>query len=482
MQSVARSVHSIASIRSTQSKQSTKSKESTQSTHSITSSVSHLWGTSHASLDSLRSVPASISIQSHPLHQSLVTRASTYDMTVPRNDNNNKTTTAAATTIKRATIGRRGSLQVTTTSSILPTTNSIDNNSMESLLAATAPMVGLSDSWKEDLERHQLNYMTSLTDPGVFTAELLRKKEQQRRLRENEKQARIHIGAVPNQISLGDLLSITNTNIKPTTLSQICRNLLPNSGATLCELCLDSSNITDTHLQEIAMSLERNQYLTSLSLSNNHITSLGIVSLAKILRKSETTPLRNLILSSNNIGDRGVAALSAILHETELRTIDFTSVGAGDIGAKHLALALSVKRERKNKRPGERSQLPIFPVLSYGGNKLTPNGLLYFVSCIVQNKTICNLNLDGNVHLGDQAGAILADLLRCYSSLTLLSVQNIGLTRDGMAKLFTACDESETVRTLKVGSNKIDDLQQLAIDANKFQISQLSMIAMEESL
>ena len=396
-----------------------------------------------------------------------------------------------------------------------PSTRSPSTRSPSTRSTSTRPAVsrfpdseflGISDTWRDDLEQHQLHYMSSLDDPGVFTAELLRTKDKLRKEKEEEKQAMISSGVVPEKVTLGDLLSLANNPLTPVVLSQVCYNLLPTSGATMCELCLDNTSMNDQMLATIAKSLEFNECLTALSVARNMLTDKGVVSLAKVLRRSTSTALRSLGLSENPIGDRGVAALSAVLHETSLRAIDFTSVGAGDVGAKHLALALSVIRVRattavgvgvgvsgdvsgvaeteRERRPatGETRRLPIFPVLSYAGNKLTSNGLVYFASCIVQNKSICSLYLDGNTKLGDRAGAILSDLLRCFSSLSEVSVQNIGLTRDGLSKLLQACEESDTVRTLHVGSNEIDDLQQISIMTGKYKISHLRTMNSERAM
>ena len=328
------------------------------------------------------------------------------------------------------------------------------------------------DTWKDDLEQHQIQYMASLKDPGIFTAELLRQKDQLRLEKLQEKQAMMG-STVQIPIELGDLLSLDNVQMTPFILNQVCRNLHPHSGATLCELSLDQVNLQDTMVQNIATALETNTHLTHLSVARNDLTSQGIVSVAKALRKSTTTALRSLNVAHNDIGDRGVAALSAILHDTALQAIDFTAVGAGDIGAKHLALALSVKRKRKdNSRP----RLPIFPRLAYANNQLTPDGLLYFASCTAQNKSICCLCLDGNVNLGEPAASVLSDLLHCFTSLTEVSVQNIGLTRAGASTLLAACEGSDSVRTVHLGcNNEIDDLQQISILATAFQIGQLSI-------
>jgi hypothetical protein len=354
-----------------------------------------------------------------------------------------------------------------------------DEHSIEHLVTTTSAMANISDTWKEDLEKHQINYMNSLPDPGIFTAELLRQKNEAKLEKKKEKQMMANIGVLPTKIVLADLISYENQTLSTCTLNQLCSTLRLNRSATLCELSLDNTGLDNKNMCLIADSLVTNQHLTALSLVKNNITSHGILSLAKALSNSEITSLRSLKLSQNKIGDRGVAALSAVLHDTVLHTIELNNIGAGDIGAKHLALALSVKRKRKNKM---RPRLPTFPSLAYGENKLTPEGLLYFASCIVLNKSICSVYLDGNNSLGDQASTILSDLLQCFTSLSELSVQNIGLTRAGVSKLLTACDGSDTLRTVHLGSNKLDDLQQMSILASKFKIVHLKLEQIDASI
>jgi hypothetical protein len=362
--------------------------------------------------------------------------------------------------------------QTTTATNIVPPENEKDN-SIEHLLAATAPMVGISDTWKEDLEQHQMNYMTSLRDPGVFTAELLRQQKQDK-LNKEKKKKRNKQSSIAVKIELGDLIAYDHQKMNQCVLNQLCLNLQANNGAaTICELSLSNANINDSMLHAIADALATNQHVTALNVVKNDITSQGIVSLAKALSTSTKTNLRLLKLSHNNIGDRGVAALAAVLHDTVLQAIELTNVNGGDVGAKHLALALSVKRQRKDQ---SRARLPVFPSLVYGGNQLTPKGLLYFASCIVQNKSICGLFLDGNVQLGDQAGVVLSDLLHCFTSLTDISVQNTGLTKEGASTLLSACEGSDTIRSVQLGSNeKWNDLQQVSMLATKFKIENVKL-------
>jgi hypothetical protein len=362
--------------------------------------------------------------------------------------------------------------QTTTATNIVPPENEKDN-SIEHLLAATAPMVGISDTWKEDLEQHQMNYMTSLRDPGVFTAELLRQQTQDKLNKEKKKKTNKQ-SSIAVKIELGDLIAYDHQKMNQCVLNQLCLNLQANNGAaTICELSLSNANINDSMLHAIADALATNQHVTALNVVKNDITSQGIVSLAKALSTSTKTNLRLLKLSHNNIGDRGVAALAAVLHDTVLQAIELTNVNGGDVGAKHLALALSVKRQRKDQ---SRARLPVFPSLVYGGNQLTPKGLLYFASCIVQNKSICGLFLDGNVQLGDQAGVVLSDLLHCFTSLTDISVQNTGLTKEGASTLLSACEGSDTIRSVQLGSNeKWNDLQQVSMLATKFKIENVKL-------
>jgi hypothetical protein len=456
-----------AEVSSSTSTTSTTSTTPATPTTPTISSISHVPISTAQSLSTVP--PSSVAVQATPhVHvpavqapQAPQARRPINTATAVPDDSINTTTTKTQSTATTTKIKAK----------IKAKTTSKETSSIESLLKSTAPMVGLSATWREDLEQHQLNYMSSLTDPGVFTAELLRTKEQQRHARVMEKQRLNNTGATTADLKLSDLVLYVNKPMSHVVLQQMCRNLRPSSGATLCELCLDNTNMNDDALGELSLALVKNVHLTALSMAHNQVTSKGIVSLAKALKKSESTALRSLNVAENAIGDNGVAALSAVLHDTVLQAINFTAVGAGDIGAKHLALALSVKRTKRNGRP----RLPSFPMLSYAGNKLTPDGLLYFASCVVQNKSICSLHLNGNVQLGDRAAVILADLLRCFTSLTEVSVENIGLTREGMSTLFEACEESDSVHTLNVGSNEIDDLQSISVEAQKYQISHLKL-------
>ncbi len=340
------------------------------------------------------------------------------------------------------------------------------------------------NGWEEDLRQHQRDYMESLRDPGVFTPELLRKRRAERAAKDAALKIKRVQARPPSSAELlsfsaagtvGASNDVTITAIRPDVFAGLCTNLRRRN-FRIRELSLARCSLGDAEVRALAGALTHNGELLSLSLAGNDLTAMGAIALARGLRMSKCTELRSVDVSHNpHIGDRGVAALSVVLGAgSSLTHVNFTGVGAGDLGARHLALALSTKRAL----PGDPApaRLPVFPCILFGENRaLTPHGLLYFASAIVANKSIVKCVLDGNAGLGDPAAEILHDLLRCYSSLTELSMARTGLSKEGMAKILAGSQDSDTVRTVHLGGNNLNDMQLISAIAEDFQLSHLEL-------
>ena len=328
--------------------------------------------------------------------------------------------------------------------------------------------------WKDDLKQHQFAYMARQRDPGVFMAELNRKRDA-----DLQERKQIQKDEPPKQLPhRNELLSLVDVRPSPVFLEDLYLNLQHNR-SHLCSLSLENTGLDDISVRRLAMALGTNRTLLTLSVAHNKVQSDGILALASALRRSTCTRMRSLNLAHNPIEDRGVAAISAVIGTgSKLEFVDLTSVCAGDLGARHLATALSTRRAVPGSPLPE--HLPTFPCLCYGGNALTPRGLIYFASAITKNKSVCKLVLDANPSLGDAAAEILRDLLMCFTSLTEVGVEGIGLTVQGMADVLTGCQESETLRIVHLGSNKDHDMQMISSIAVDFELDHLQVLGRVE--
>ena len=89
---------------------------------------------------------------------------------------------------------------------------------------------------------------------------------------------------------------------------------------------------------------------------------------------------------------------------------------------------------------------------------------------------MCKLVLDNNTSLGDQAAEILRDLFTCFTNLTEVSVENIGLSMRGMADVLKGCQDSETLRIVHLGSNNDHDMQMNSSIAVDFDLVHLQLL------
>lgn len=324
--------------------------------------------------------------------------------------------------------------------------------------------------WKDDLKQHQFAYMARQDDHGVFMMELNRKRKadlQERKLTKKDEPPK----QLPHR---NELLSLANTHPSLALFDDLYLNLEHNR-SHLCSLSLENTGLDDTSVRSLALALATNRTLLTLSVARNNLRSDSALALASALRRSTCTQLQALILAHNPIEDLGVAAISAIIGTgSKLQFVDLTNVGAGDLGARHVSTALSSRRAVPGGPLPE--HLPTFPCLNYGGNTLTPRGLIYFASAITKNKSVCKLVLDGNVNLGDAAAEILRDLFMCFTSLTEVSLENIGLTVHGMADVLTGCQESETLRVIHLGANNDHDMQMISSIAVDFELDHLQVL------
>ena len=98
--------------------------------------------------------------------------------------------------------------------------------------------------------------------------------------------------------------------------------------------------------------------------------------------------------------------------------------------------------------------LPSLRHVSLADEEIRPNGLLGLAQGLAENKSVVNLDLSVNDHVGNQVVySRLAESLVSNKKLTELSMSNCDLNDSGLATLLTALQENQTLKVLKLNSH-----------------------------
>jgi len=145
--------------------------------------------------------------------------------------------------------------------------------------------------------------------------------------------------------------------------------------------------------------LTNNSTLTSLDLSFNQISDLGVRSLTQVLLPNQNSSLKILYLSKNGISDDGAKYLSEMLQTNQTLTeLWLSNNEIGNRGVKQLANVLA----KYNKT---------LKLLSLSTNIfITDLSIDYLIEMIEQNQTLkniwindCNLTEQGKIKLREKA-------------------------------------------------------------------------------
>jgi hypothetical protein len=165
------------------------------------------------------------------------------------------------------------------------------------------------------------------------------------------------------------------------------------------ELWLYGNKITSQGLSILASSLTNNSTLTSLDLSFNQISDLGVRSLTQVLLPDQNSSLKILYLSKNGISDDGAKYLSEMLQTNQTLTeLWLSNNEIGNRGVKQIANVLA----KYNKT---------LKLLSLSTNIfITDLSIDYLIEMIEQNQTLkniwindCNLTEQGKMKLREKA-------------------------------------------------------------------------------
>ncbi|UJR07341.1 hypothetical protein I4U23_011628 [Adineta vaga] len=281
-------------------------------------------------------------------------------------------------------------------------------------------------------------------------------------------------------------------------------NLTPSKQVNILTNSMDHQ-ITDR--EKVIAESYWQQILTTLKLSNNEITSDGIVYLANALKKNQA--IKELTLGHNQISDQGAHKLADFLqynttltelgmtgnpitidaarylsqtlrNKLNLRTLNLSRVNTGFEGVKYLADYLRnnttlVEFDLSRNRIGLDGTEGIeyltealcnnksIRILRLATNKFCPEGVECFVQLLENNTTLIELDLSYN-WVGDDGLKYLSSVLENNQTLTSLGLIQNELEDDGIDYLLSVLENNNTLNTLLLQNNYISDIgaQQIA--------------------
>jgi len=242
------------------------------------------------------------------------------------------------------------------------------------------------------------------------------------------------------------------------------QQLIPNL-FSVEKLTISDNEISDDTCQHITRLLTAD-VLQYLDLSNNQITSIGVISLFSSL--SNCHSLTYLNLSGNDIGNSGVKSLANCLSSLPLRILFVQNCSIATDGGIALLQQVAINKTltsfsiKGNHLGGIAS--------SYWINLFKQNTMLQqlclsntgvsnigeFQNAIIQNETLSTLEIAEN-RLGDVGGNVMANILMNQNTLTCLDLRGNLLT------------DSSGFAIVKALNSRTVPLKMLDIRTNQFQ-------------
>jgi len=235
-------------------------------------------------------------------------------------------------------------------------------------------------------------------------------------------------------------------------------------------LWLDDTCASPLEAIELASMLQFNQTLQRLSLNNNQLGDEGAICLAQGLGSNDT--LRELEVAFNAIGDEGCKALAEAGTSLQSLVLEYNHVGVN--GAEALAVAIANAPWKRLSlacnqlgddglgalADGLAAPMTCLERLDVSENGIFHRGVTSLVAALEQNDTLEELFL-GNNMIG--AEAIAGYLKSPRSSLRRLHMTNCRLDNEAIRSIAEALHQNKSLRFIDLGSNQIDEANDLAI-------------------
>ncbi|CAM2714794.1 unnamed protein product [Rotaria socialis] len=185
---------------------------------------------------------------------------------------------------------------------------------------------------------------------------------------------------------------------------------------------LSKQQLFDRDIETVIKQAVIEKECTRLDLGYNAITAKGAAIIAESLKYNTT--LEELDFHNNHVSDLGVHSLAEILSSNNsiLRALGLGSNGITDNGAEHLAEMLKTNQT--------------ITWLALAGNQISDRGVKLLANTLAyQNTSLLVLSLHVNKSISDASVDTIIDMLQRNKSLKKLWIQDCNISDDGKRRL-----------------------------------------------
>lgn len=220
--------------------------------------------------------------------------------------------------------------------------------------------------------------------------------------------------------------------------------------ANVGDVSFKNNLINDNAAKSIGYTLQINQTLISLDLSDNQIGNAGARDIGDGLTKNNTLKVLNLF--GNRFTNVGLSFIATALEKTQtLESLDIGDNSYDNIGVQYISEALQKNTSLK--------------ILKMAKNKIDYQGFEYFANTLCSNQTLEFLDLSEN-NIANYPGHDVADLIvkiikNNHTLSTLDLSKNPPISPEGLAKIIDALKNHNItliVLILPQHSDRIDTL------------------------
>jgi len=241
-------------------------------------------------------------------------------------------------------------------------------------------------------------------------------------------------------------------------------SLCLQSNNVLKHLDISYNNITDNGAKSIGLMLQKNSTLQNLFLGNNCIGPIGMESIAEGL-KNVHIDLNLLSLESNKLGEDGAQHLAESIQINQtLKVLDISNCNIGPAGAYAISQAMNINpimtnlNLECNKIVRSPLSKPIIcsifeceslKVLNIRCNSLGPEGTLAIGEGLQRNETLQELDISRTDCIGNSAIQIACSL-QANKSLQVLNICDNKIGTAGSEELASSLIQNVTLKCLKM--------------------------------
>lgn len=227
----------------------------------------------------------------------------------------------------------------------------------------------------------------------------------------------------------------------------------------LLNLNLSDNNLTSPGVLSVISTIVRCEYLSCLNLSNNKTDLKATHALASYLSATSVTvcPLSHLIMRQMSLDDSEVRCITEAILQNPQSKIEYIDFGQNVIGSEETRRSIHTDYVTGGTSFGILlSTNNNIKVLKLDWNMIRMQGAIALCQSIKINQSITDLDLSYN-GIGEQGGEVLGDALHSNSSLKILNLSQNNITPKACFVLATGIACCPTLECVNLSSNPIGE-------------------------